>query len=226
MSKSACVCVVGLLVAGGVAGAGAEGEPAAPRGPDRWSPRDVICSQRGIPESAKFPSDSIEVANECEVTSTCTIIKATWWGGYMERRPTYPDSAVFNVRFYGDLVCTPTGLLAEFLGIKLPGTFIGNDPDELPCYRYDLEVAIPLEPGKFWMGIQALATSETRLPPKWGRLGDEIFLGCGSQWRFPDFATWFEDQIPHEWDASQEFEVEEPTPARSTSWGALRGLYR
>lgn len=224
MSKSERSLVLILLAASLVPGpAGSVGGPIG--GGERLLTRDLICSQPGDSLNVKFPSDSIEVANECEVTSPCTIVKATWWGGPMQPQAAYPDSATFDVRFYDDLVCTPDGILAEYLGVRLPGTLTGHDPDGLPCFRYDLDVFVPVA-SKFWMGIRYLAPSGSKLPPQWGRLGDEIFLGCGSHWRPPAFGTWFEiDNLP-EYDVSHEFEVEQPTPVQSTSWGTLRGLYR
>jgi hypothetical protein len=63
-------------------------------------------------------------------------------------------------------------------------------------------------------------------PPKWGRLGDEVYDDCGSVWRIAGFGEWEEITDYGDWDASQEFVIGPPTAGKETRWGTIRTLYR
>ena len=188
--------------------------------------RDTVCSQPGFPGSTKIPADSLEVANDCEVASAGTIIHAVWWGGYIDWLPGDPDFTVFDVTFYGDILSAPGAAIVTYPSVVPDTTSMGLCDDGWPCFRYDLDVAVPVSAGRFWFGVRAHPIEPgRRYPPKWGRLGDEVFMGFQSMWGPSGTGPWTPVPGVPMWDASQQFEVWEPTPVRQTTWGVLRHLF-
>jgi hypothetical protein len=184
--------------------------------------RDVVCLQPGVESSEKIPADSMEVANDC-AAGAARVLRAKWWGGYVDWNPGEPLVTCFHVRFYRNEACTPSDLIAAYLDAEAETTRVGDDPQGRPCFLYELVVDVPVGPDPFWMSIQTACRG--RYPPKWGRLGDEVLDGCNSQWQ-TDGGGWNPVPTLPDWDASQAFEVEDPTPVHATSWGRLRRLYR
>jgi len=184
--------------------------------------RETVCILPGVITSEKIPADSTEVANDC-AAGTARLVRATWWGGYNEWHPGDPHVVCFDVRFYGDMECTPSSLIASYPSVFPDTTRIGYDPEGRPCFRYDLPVDVPVGPDAFWMSVQK--SCELRYPPKWGRLGDGGVFDCPTKWRV-EGGMWEEIPIYSWMDASHQFEVAEPTPLRPVTWGRIRTLYR
>jgi hypothetical protein len=177
----------------------------------------------------KIPADSAEVANDCPDAGVVRIVKAIWWGGYIEWAPGDPDVTCFDVRFYRDASCRPTALITEYLGATPDTTHLGNcTSDSLPCFRYELDVDVLVGPGPFWMSVQTACGSRPLHPLKWGRLGDEVFDGCASVLRVEGEEEWEHVDAPGypDWEASHEFEASGATPVRPLSWSRLRALFR
>jgi hypothetical protein len=217
VTVAACTLMAGLFGGGGAVAGGAGGD--ASRGN---AGRETVCAQPGVVSSEKIRADSLEVANDCGAGSS-RIIRAIWWGGYVEWHAGDPHVTCFDVRFYDDMTCGPHNLVAAYLDATAETTRVGLDPDGRPCFRYTLDVDVMVGPGSFWMSIQTGCRHPD--PPKWGRLGDEILDGCASLSR-PEGGTWDPHPALPDWDASQAFETGEPTPSQEMSWGRLRMVYR
>jgi hypothetical protein len=102
-------------------------------------------------------------------------------------------------------------------------TRVGLDPQGWPCFQYALNVDVPVGPGSFWMSVQTGCRYPD--PPKWGRLGDEVLDGCFSLSQTVP-GTWDPPLSFPDWDASQAYEIDDPSPAQQTTWGCLRLIYR
>jgi hypothetical protein len=221
--KSLLVMVAAIALAVGLlGGSGAVAGPAAGDAPRGGANRMTGCYQPGVVSSAKVQADSLEVANECAAGSS-RVVRAIWWGGYLKWQPGEPQVTCFDVRFYDDMACHPANLIASYLDATAETTRVGLDPDGRPCFRYALDVDVTVGPGKFWMSIQT--GCPRRDPPKWGRLGDEILDGCPSVIK-PAGGTWGPPLSLPDWDASQAFEMGDPSPTQGMTWGRLRMIYR
>jgi hypothetical protein len=209
--------MAGLLGSGGAAASRAGGD--TPRGS---AGRETACNQPGVVSSAKVEAESLEVANECAAGSA-RVVRAIWWGGYLKWQPGDVHATCFDVRFYDDKACRPANLIASYLDAIAETTRVGFDPDGRPCFRYALDVDVTVGPGSFWMSIQTGCPQWD--PPKWGRLGDEILDGCPSVIK-PAGGTWDPLVSIPDWDASQAFEIGDPTPTQGITWGRLRMIYR
>jgi hypothetical protein len=188
--------------------------------------RDVECSQPGMIYAYKIPADSAEVANDCWPSEAGRVVRTIWWGGYTDWDAGWPHIVTFDVRFYTDVECFPDVLIAEYIAAT-PDTFsMGNCTDGLPCYRYELEVDVPVASERFWFSVMVAQGVGDRYPPKWGRLGDEMDDGCPTVWRFGADDPWDVPQIPPDSDASQEFWIEPVTPVEGSTWGAIKEIFR
>jgi len=234
--------LVGLLLSGIVPGPAAmlAASPQAPGGTGA-SPRtllaaptpvadaqEVVCLQQGYLGGIKIPADTAEVANDCPDAGEVLVTKAIWWGGYTAWHPGDPDVMAFDVRFYQNLECTPSALLAEYLAVTPDTTRLGNCDDGLPCFRYELDVAVYVS-GPFWFSIMVTPGGEApdarQGPPKWGRLGDEIDFGCQTSGRPDAYGIWIPLELPPDSDASQAFEIDVATPAAGPTWGTIKAKY-
>ncbi|MFH1144895.1 MAG: hypothetical protein V1774_10170 [Candidatus Eisenbacteria bacterium] len=225
-----------LILSGFVLGApplNAHGGPVAPGAAALASPavsepaasaREMLCLQEGMLGGVKIPADSTEVASDCPDAAPARIIKAIWWGGYTAWEPGDPEILTFDVRFYHNVDCRPQGLIAQYLAAT-PDTFrLGNCNDGLPCLRYELDVDF-FASGPFWLSIM-VTPSALRYPPKWGRLGDEIDVGCQNQGFDAAFGTWTPLGDPYDSDASQGFLIEVPTPTEGKTWGRIKSTFQ
>ncbi len=187
---------------------------------------EVVCSMPGNLDTDKIPADSAEVANDCGGVGLARVTRAIWWGGYIYWQQGDPDILAFDVRFYDDVNCTPGSLLAEYLEVTPDTTRLGDCSDGYPCFRYELEVDVDVGPGAFWMGIRTSGVFDP-YPPRWGRLGDEVFDGCSTVWREDVFGQWSEPPLPPDWDASHEFVIDPTgTPIEPSSWSRVKSLHR
>jgi hypothetical protein len=188
----------------------------------------TACDQQGRTSDPLFQADSLEIANDCVGAGVNTILKAGWWGGYIDWHPGDPEVRCFNVGIYDDNGGVPGRILAAFPCVTPDSVISIGLCGQQPCFRYVLSMTVDVGPEPFWLGVQALwaaAAPARPYPPKWGRLGDEALEGFGSVTRVPG-QEWVLIPICAECDVSQTFEFASAAATEPMSWGVLRSLYR
>jgi hypothetical protein len=172
-----------------------------------------------------------EVAND-SVPPCANLNRVVWWGGYWNNTtPCEPgiETPGFNIRLYADAASVPGDLIAELTVV--PGGFteekIGCQSEGIPLYRWSAEVSLEVVPDvPIWFSVQMLEHSFT---PQWGRLAAGAVTGAPTMFRSDYFevSDWTSASavFDTEFEASQEFDCCE-TPARTTTWGAVKALYR
>jgi len=212
---------------------------ALPSGRDAcWSEPPDLEGLIGTSEQILMYGLESEIANDFVVGRTTTITKAAFWGGIPHDYPCDPgfEYRCHNLRFYNDTGCapdgqpdhTPGGPQSEYLGVDCHQELVVCVSGVYPIYSYWASVSVPVTGGtRYWFGAQMC---DHPYPPSWGRLSSAGVVGCESVFWSPyfGFPEWTPcgDAFGLAFDASQEFECEETTAAATTSWGAIKGLYR
>ena len=232
MKKFAFVLALSMVFAGAVL---AEEQPvlmhAGPGGGTYDSDRAVVWSDPPDPAGNIGSSEIIldfqlesELANDFIIETETTICLWRWWGGYWNG---YAGPAVnyVVVRIYDDGGCVPMNTLAE---VQLnAGDFTETVFEAEPLFEYEALVDFPVAANLYWFGVQG----EHAFPPQWGRLAAQTIQVCDSVFKSAYFA--YPDWVPAytvfgaDYDASQEMEDDcEPVATETSSWGAIKSLYR
>jgi len=245
MKKFAFVLALSLVVAGSalavtptlnVPGTGGHQQyNSTPRNTVVWSePADLLGT---IASSETITDFSLvtEIANDFVLTADNTICLARWWGGYYANDGlsycTFPPFGVpWNLRFYGDAGCFPDdfNVVYELLSAPTSEVSIGCMSDLFPLFQYEATVSVPITANNlYWFGAQ---TTNHGFPPQAGRLSSVSVINCEACFKSAYFAfpnwTPSTDVFGAAYDFSQEFEADCGTPTNSTTWGAIKGLYR
>ena len=97
-----------------------------------------------------------------------------------------------------------------------------------PIFRYEVSVELPCQANTlYWFGAQA---ADHTFPPQCGRVAAGAITACDSVFKsayfaYPDWTPAI-DVFGIAFDASQEFECGMWFRRNSTTWGAIKGLYR
>lgn len=174
-----------------------------------------------------------EIANDFYLTSSNTIATARWWGGYYNNN-SCADIGVatnWNLRFYDDGGCVPLTTLAEYLGTLSNETSIYCQGGLYPIFEYCAPVSFQVAANTlYWFGAQV---ADHAFPPQCGRVASAGIVGCDTVFKsayfsYPDWTPAI-DVFGVAFDASQEFSDSADcggVPTNSTTWGAIKGLYR
>ena len=255
MKTLASILVLGLVFAGAAMASNiTEFQPGTGRHNVLPGGRDALWSEPPDLDGIVASSEQIllfglesEIANDFYITNDITITIAKFWGGYYAN-DVYCGSGMtyrcHNLRLYEDVACTPARLpdqpphYAEYLGIPCDeGTVIYCNSYGFPVFDYRAFVSVPVHGGhRYWFGAQMC---DHQYSPQWGRLAAYFVTDCGSVFWGPYFGytEWTPclDIFGVLFDASQEFVgfVDAGIPEgardftdRTTSWGAIKGLYR
>jgi hypothetical protein len=239
MRKVALVLVLSFVAAGGALAvnpslsAGGSGSPNVLN-----SGRYVIWSEPPDLEGLIASSEVIgqfaletEIANDFYLTSYETICVARWWGGYYNNNGCGDVGIAtnWNVRFYEDGGCVPLTTVAEYLGAFAYEANVYCQGGVYPIFEYRTEVSVPVTANTlYWFGAQA---ADHAFPPQCGRVASGVVVGCDSVFKsayfsYPDWTPGI-DVFGFAFDASQEFEIGcIVLPTVTTTWGAVKGLYR
>jgi hypothetical protein len=171
-----------------------------------------------------------EIANDFYLSSDATICLARWWGGYYNNNSCSDIGYAtnWNLRFYDDGGCVPLSTVAEYLGASANETNVYCQGGLYPIFVYQAGVSVPVTANTlYWFGAQA---ADHAFPPQVGRVASGGVVGCDSVFKsayfsYPDWTPGI-DVFGVAFDASQEFEANCDTPTNSTTWGAIKGLYR
>jgi hypothetical protein len=200
------------------------------------SGRDVVWSEPVDLEGLIASSEVIgsvgletELANDFFLTADNTITLARWWGGYWNNNgcSDIGYATNWNIRFYDDGGCVPLTALAEYLGAFSNETNVYCQGGFYPIFRYEFAVSMPITGNTlYWFGAQV---ADHVFPPQCGRVASGAVVGCDSVFKsvyfsYPDWTPGI-DVFGVAFDASQEFEAG-IVPTNSTTWGAIKGLYR
>jgi len=174
-----------------------------------------------------------EIANDFFVTSDAVVVTAKWWGGYYNNNGCgdIGYATNWNVRFYDDNGCIPFSVVSEYLGAFANETFVYCQGGVYPVFEYKVcglnftAAANTL----YWLGAQA---ADHAFPPQVGRVAAPATQSCDTHFKsayfsFPDWTPAI-DVFGQAYEASQElYDTDEcGVPANSTTWGAIKGLYR
>jgi hypothetical protein len=200
------------------------------------SGRDVVWSEPVDLEGLIASSEVIgsvgletELANDFFLAADNTITLARWWGGYWNNNSCSDIGYAtnWNLRFYDDGGCVPLTSLAEYLGAFANETNVYCQGGLYPIFKYEVAVSLPVTGNTlYWFGAQV---ADHTFPPQCGRVASASVVGCDSTFRsvyfsYPDWTPGI-DVFGVAFDASQEFEAG-TVPTNSTTWGAIKGLYR
>jgi hypothetical protein len=171
-----------------------------------------------------------EIANDFYLTSDATLCLARWWGGYYNNNGCSDVGIAtnWNLRFYDDGGCVPLSTVAEYLGAFANETNVYCQGGFYPIFVYQVGVSVPVTANTlYWFGAQA---ADHAFPPQCGRVASGGVVGCDAVFKsayfsYPDWTPGI-DVFGVAFDASQEFEANCDTPTNSTTWGAIKGLYR
>ncbi len=226
MKTFAFVLALSLAFSGAVLASNPELFGPAPGGPPMGGDREVCWSEPDDPAGNIGSSEVIgafaletEIANDFFFTTDETISLARWWGGYWNGSPIATNS---NLRFYDDAGCVPGGVVAEWLNVEDNETLVST------YYVYYYELNFPAMANTlYWFSAQF---ADHAFPPQCGRLATSIETSCPSVFRsvyfaYPDW-TPASDVFGAFFEASQEFECGPPVANETTTWGAIKGLYR
>jgi hypothetical protein len=236
MKKFAFVLALSLVVAGLSIAAEPEimmpGPGGNPADIDRtvlWLDNPDFAGNSGSSEVINAFGLWSEIANDFILDVDATIQKVTFWGAYWNGFEA-PTGAGFNLRYYEDTGCVPAAV--PFLEFLLPGNdcceTLADGGDMFSQFQYEYCHELPLAAGLYWFSAQM---ADHAFPPQWGRLAADMIQVCDAAFRSPYFA--YPDWVPAAdvfgapYDASQMFEdVCVPTATETSSWGAIKGLYR
>jgi hypothetical protein len=241
MKKFALICALTVWTVGS-ATAATPTRSVGPFGPSNPldSGRDICFSQP--PDLEGWISSSeiigaygleVRIADDFSLDADRTICLARWWGGYYNNDNGCADNevATFNLYFYENGECLPTGEPISAFTVTPRITPIGCQNGYYPMYAYEATISQPVSANvRYWFVAQA---GDHAFPPQWGRLsaGHFVIWGCESAfWSpyfgYPDWTT-YDSGIFEPVDFSQEFECDcQPVPSSTTTWGAVRALYR
>jgi len=167
----------------------------------------------------------------------------TFWGGeYNGNGCGDPSVPTFNMYFYNDGGCIPTGdPMCSVICVAPTITSVGCQGGSYPMWRYDAPYCIngtdnchTIANNLYWFVAQAC---DHTFPPQWGRLICDDLGPCG------DGAFWspyfgFPSWVPSSYvfgetaNPSVEFTCGQgscgppPVPAKNSTWGNIKGLYR
>ena len=200
--------------------------------------RDAVCWEQMPNCDGSIVSSEIistlgletEVANDflviVDVPPVFNITRVYWFG-HCQDEPC-PELLHFNFFIYeDDGACAPGQVLDAHLhvGAWSIDEYCGGD-----TYVYEAVIASIelLTYTRYWISIQA---DDHELPHRWGILEAESVFDCESMFRSDYFG--YPDWVPagnvvgHEFDASFGMECYIWAPsARSTTWGAVKGLFK
>lgn len=174
-----------------------------------------------------------EIANDFFLTSNNVIRTAKWWGGYYNNNGCgdIGYATNWNLRFYEDLGCVPGATLYEALGAPSNETFVYCQGGVYPVFTYCAGVDFSVQANTlYWFGCNA---ADHAFPPQVGRVASAAVVNCDSVFKsayfsYPDWTPGI-DVFGVAFDASQEFSDSADcggVPTNSTTWGAIKGLYR
>jgi hypothetical protein len=238
MTKFVLVLALCTLAAGSTYATGPPSAFSPAAGGHNYVPgsRDVCWSEPADLADAKISSEIIaafglesEMVNDFIPPFDSSIGPAIGYGGYYNWVAGDPDIPSLNWKFYSDGGCYPDQLLDTWTGLGTQ-TFIGYDGFGYPTYKYEIETWFAaLANNIYWLGLQA---ADHPFPPQWGRQGAGVVTNCDSLFRsayfgYPDW-TPAGDLVGAPFDAAQEFGCFGigPVPTRTTTWGAVKGLFR
>jgi len=245
MKKLAFVLALGLVFASAAMAANvSKFQPGTGQHNVLPSGRDVCWSEPPDLEGLIGSSEQIlmyaletELANDFTISTDNTIGIARFWGGYWNNSVACASGMTYqghNLRFYEDCGCIPCELpnqpphYAEYLGINCDeGTMLYCQGAYYPIFDYQCCISVPVYGGYlYWFGAQMM---DHPFPPQWGRLAAGMITSCDTVFWAPYFGypEWTPaiDVFGMAFDASQEFECG-AVPTTTTSWGAIKGLYR
>jgi len=201
-----------------------------------WSEPPDLEGLIGSSEQILMYGLETEIANDFYAGYDTDISVARFWGGYIGN--SYPCESGMeyrgnNLRFYEDAGCIPARLpnqppqYAEYLCLPCDEVVIICQGGYYPECEYHASVSVPVYAGyRYWFGAQMY---DHPFPPQWGRLASAGVVDCDSVFWAPYFgyAEWTPciDVFGLAFDASQEFECG-TTATTTTSWGAVKRLYR
>ena len=231
---------VGMAIASGIAmfHPGTGGHSVLPSGRDVcWSEPPDLNGLIGTSEQILIYGLESEIANDFRVAYDTSVSVARFWGGYWNNDVACVSGMTYNchnLRFYEDADCIPARLpnqppqYAEYLGIPCDeGTMLHCQDGYYPVFDYQCCISVPVYAGyRYWFGAQMC---DHPFPPQWGRLAAYPVTGCDTcfwspYFGYPEWAVII-DVFGCLYDASQEFECG-VTATKTTSWGAVKGLYR
>ncbi len=202
------------------------------------SGRDVVWSEPADLEGLIASSEVIgafaletEIANDFYLTTDATLCLARWWGGYYNNNGCGDIGVAtnWNLRFYDDGGCVPLSTVSETLGAFANETNVYCQGGFYPIFKYEVAVSVPVTANTlYWFGAQA---ADHAFPPQVGRVASGGVVGCDAVFKsayfsYPDWTPGI-DVFGVAFDASQEFEAGNcGVPTNSTTWGAIKGLYR
>ncbi len=201
------------------------------------SSRDVVWSEPPDLEGLIASSEVIgqlaletEIANDFYLPWDYWICVARWWGGYYNNNGCGDVGIAtnWNVRFYDDGGCVPLTLLNETLGAFANETSVYCQDGFYPIFRYEVDVSMPITGNTlYWFGAQA---ADHAFPPQCGRVASGSVVGCDTVFKsaYFSYSDWTPgiDVFGVAFDASQEFVIGCIVPTVTTTWGAVKGLYR
>ncbi len=202
------------------------------------SGREVIWSEPPDLEGLIASSEVIgqfaletEIANDFYISWDTCIGGARWWGGYYNNNGCSDIGIAtnWNLRFYDDGGCVPLTTLSETVGAFANETFIYCQGGFYPVFQYEAYTSYVYITANtlYWFGAQA---SDHAFPPQVGRIASAWVVGCDTVFKsayfsYPDWTPGI-DVFGVAFDASQEFENWCIVPTVTTTWGAVKGLYR
>ena len=171
-----------------------------------------------------------EIANDFYFTSNQTISLARWWGGYYNNNGCGDQGVAtsWNLKFYDDGGCMPATMVASYPNSFANETSVYCQGGFYPIFKYEVSVSFAATANTlYWFGCNA---TDHAFPPQCGRVASAGIVGCDSVFKsayfsYPDWTPAI-DVFGVAFDASQEFECGGGSPTESTTWGAIKGLYR
>lgn len=170
-----------------------------------------------------------EVAGDFLLDEDVTIRRVTWWGSYWCGYEGVQFASSFSLRFYDDTRCMPESEpLVEYIVDGNANETLAEGGDMYSQFVCTQCVCVPLTAGLYWFSAQV---GNHDFPPQWGRIGADMVQQCDSAFRsayfgYPEW-VYCTEIFGDPYDASQMFEDEcDATATESTSWGAVRSLFR
>jgi len=199
--------------------------------------REVCWSNPADLNDAKISSEIIgafgletELVNDFMLAADATVTGTIGYGGYYNWIQGDPDITAINWKFYDDGGCVPINLLDTFVGLGTR-TYIGMDIYGWPTYKYDNTGGVSFAAqanNLYWLGVQA---ADHAFPPQWGGQGTGgIVTNCDTLFKsvYFGYPNWTPagDLVGAPFDLAFELICGQPTATESTTWGAIKSLYR